>query len=125
MSTSTRKSTRIRFPTARLASSTSVEKKILGFVKREVKVEGFPHGPIKDESLDVQLSLNASSQRKRKRELSTVPGLEDLKLIGSPKKLKVGRNYAPPEKYAHLKYLTDYLAEDLDGACESDLQGFQ
>lgn len=69
-----------------------------------------------DESLDVyeQLSGDAAGSKassgERKRELrsaSTSPRK-------SPKKEVVKRGYAPPETYAHLKELSDYIEPGLD-----------
>ena len=81
------------------------------------------------------LEVTAVHTRKRKRVSNTVVKTEfiedeDVKplLIPSTKKLKtevdrLPAKYAPPEKYAHLQYLTDYLVEGLDGMCFSMTEG--
>ena len=51
-----------------------------------------------------------STPRKRKFKGET----GDAGASSSAKKPK--RGYAPPEQYAHLNFLQDYLQEDLDGA---------
>ena len=53
----------------------------------------------------------------RKRKLKGEPDA-----TSSPVK-KVKRGYAPPEQYAHLNYLQDYLQEGLDSTCYQYFHG--
>jgi thymine-DNA glycosylase len=57
----------------------------------------------------------SSGPRSRKRNVLEVSGFSS-----SPsKKKKTSRPYAPPETYAHLSCLPDYLKDNLDGKLES------
>jgi len=60
------------------------------------------------QKLVVDRKVSPSTSRKRKRKVF------DASPSKSPAK-KLKRGYAPPEKYAHLAPLTDYLAYGLDG----------
>ena len=57
--------------------------------------------------------------RARKRNASEVSGLSS----SSSKNKKTSRPYAPPETYARLTCLPDYLKENLDGKLESHSRG--
>lgn len=57
----------------------------------------------------------SSEPRPRKRNVSEVSGLSG----SSSKKKKASRPYAPPETYARLTWLPDYLKDNLDGKLES------
>ena len=147
MSSPIRKSGRIRFPSAKLRSSAGAgsatskpqngakvttsryfEEKVAQVTVKNEGEEGDvkPEIPPDDKQL---LEVTAVHTRKRKRVSNAVVKTEfiedeDVKplLIPSTKKLKtevdrLPAKYAPPEKYAHLQYLTDYLVEGLDGVC--------
>ena len=152
MSSTIRKSNRIRFPSAKLHSSSGsagagsstskprngakvttsryFEEKVAQVTVKSEVAEGDvkPELPPDDKQL---FEVTAVHTRKRKRVSNTVVKTEviedeDVKplLIPSTKKLKtevdrLPAKYAPPEKYAHLQYLTDYLVEGLDGMCFS------
>ena len=57
-------------------------------------------------------STGESPSTPRKRKFKEETG--DVGAPSSAKKPK--RGYAPPEQYAHLNFLQDYLQENLDGA---------
>lgn len=59
-------------------------------------------------------SLGSAIAMERKQ--TVTPKRRATKPSGTPSPLKkVKRQYAPPETYAHLEYLSDYLQEHLDG----------
>lgn len=102
----TRRSSRTKVATVKFASSIDTQEHSESrFVKQEVKFEQL--GTIKGEIADIQVP-RITFRHKRKREAKSEDDSDD-------RKATVGRKYAPPEAYAHLSYLTDYLAEDLDG----------
>lgn len=74
-----------------------------------------------DPSTDGAGELHAGSSSRpglRKRN-----GSESLGFLNLPsKKKKLGRPYAPPETYAHLLHLPDYLKNNLDGKLECNLR---
>ncbi|KAI0089753.1 uracil-DNA glycosylase-like protein [Irpex rosettiformis] len=143
---SSRKSARIRLPSAKLRSSPPAGTSLLTSKKTDASAASSKYlesrATVKDEQredaldtgeLRVQIdsettTTTTTSSRKRKRTLpSTVAKLEskedvDVKpLLRAPgtKRVKteteiLSAKYAPPEKYAHLQNLTDYLVEGLD-----------
>ena len=80
-----------------------------------------PRSTVKRESeyaSDVGDVLPAPRKTSRKRPASPASrkrGEQEADALTSPKK-KPKRGYAPPETYAHLAALNDYLAPGLDGA---------
>ena len=62
----------------------------------------------KEEEEEVLPTISAPKERGRGRKKATVDG-------DTPAAKKLKREYAPPEAYAHLDYLNDYLKDHLDG----------
>lgn len=72
-------------------------------------------------------SRKRAAVSKKEEDSDTLPVLTESHAEGAPKRKakkhpktpspkKVKREYAPPETYAHLECLSDYLGEHLDGA---------
>lgn len=72
-------------------------------------------GELTDLSVDEEPHAGGSNRPNlRKRVAPKVSGV----LNPPGKKRKASRPYAPPERYAHLAYLPDYLKYNLDGETE-------
>ena len=71
--------------------------------------EGEPPDPNFDGVGELQPS-DLKQPTSKKRSVSEVPGSSK-----PPSRKKKPRPYAPPETYAHLAHLPDYLKDDLDG----------
>ncbi|KAI0344298.1 DNA glycosylase [Trametopsis cervina] len=139
----TRKSTRLRFPTYKLTSrdttvagsSSSVTSKYWQALPADrTAVEQDVKPSIIESAVTEEPGIHiVGNKRKRtvleKTAAAAAPSLKvetmefavasGSSLPDSPskrpaKRVKVKAKYAPPEKYGHLKYLTDYLEEDLD-----------
>jgi hypothetical protein len=111
-------------------STTQHSPRVVGSRSLDTKSKYFAPGRIrmpvlKEESESVDLDLdrergphNSGSDRPalKKRGVSEVSGPSNP----PRKKKKPSRPYAPPETYAHLARLPDYLKDDLDGKLASD-----
>jgi hypothetical protein len=90
--------------------------------KRSVKPKADSLNEDKEEDLeesvdfDIKPALRSPMSTKKRKVGVSKDGLERVKLE-KEEGAKRNAKYAPPEKYAHLQYLTDYLEQDLDGAC--------